>query len=388
MTITARRSDQTAPSNGPDGSAVLVAAGVGSESVNTALHAQQNLVVEAQVLPASDTHTATGFGALSDITDDFVRLADVLATLTAANHSQGPAATIEALRPEELLPPEVQYPWTEPHTLTTPRLPAALRRIPTHAIQLKRRLARRHAPKANFLVFFLLFVSILVVFARITSDQRTPFNYLLSVVWSVYAPLIVLGLIGALSLRRQQRRGRRSAGEDASDVPMTSATEVKPPSWAQQAPPVRIYGSVQSSPRRDSALAVGEGQPACARACPPFAPPQPSGVFRPVPCGRDHGGGRRRATAAGLDQAVRTDGRAHPYRERARPTTPRPRALASKHELNQFAMESRRAAGGEHRSLLRVPPGRLHPHRPRHGRLRWPSSSSSTAIASIWPKAS
>ena len=106
MTITARRSDQTAPSNGPDGSTVLVAAGVGSESVNTALHAQQNLVVEAQVLPASDTHPRTGFGALSDITDDFVRLADVLATLTAANHSQGPAATIEELRPEELLPPE------------------------------------------------------------------------------------------------------------------------------------------------------------------------------------------------------------------------------------------------------------------------------------------
>jgi beta-1,4-mannosyltransferase len=227
MTITAPRSDQTAPSDGPDGSAVLVAAGVGSERVNIGLHAQQNVVVEAQVLPASDTHTATGFGALSDVTDDFVRLADVLATLTAANYSQGAAATIETLRPAELLPPVVRYPWTEPQTLTTPGLPAALRRIPTHAIQLKRRLARRHTPKANFLVFFLLFVSILVVFARITSDQRTPFNYLLSVVWSVYAPLIVLGLIGALSLRRQQRRGRRSAGKDASDVPMTSATDVK-----------------------------------------------------------------------------------------------------------------------------------------------------------------
>ena len=223
MTITAPRSDQTTP---PDGSAVLLAPAVGSESVNAELHAQQNVVIETEVLPGSAAHTATGLVALSDVTDDFVRLADVLATLTAANHSQGSAATIEALRPAELLPPEVQYPWTEPHTLTTPGLPAALRRIPTHAVQLKRRLARRHAPKINFLVFFLLFVSILVVFARITSYQRTPFNYFLSVVWSVYAPLIVLGLIGAFSLRREQRRGRRSAGEDASDVPMSSATAV------------------------------------------------------------------------------------------------------------------------------------------------------------------
>jgi hypothetical protein len=226
MTITAPTSDQPKPPDGPDPSAVLLAPVLGSASVDTEPHMQQNVVIETEVLPASAAHTATGFGALSDVTDDFVRLADVLATLTAANHSQGSAATIEALRPAELLPPEVQDPWTEPHTLTTPGLPAALRRVPTHAIQLKRRLARRHAPKVSFLVFFLLFVSILVVFAQITNYQRTPFNYFLTVVWSVYAPLIAIGLIGALSLRRQQRRGRRSAGEGASDMPMSSATDV------------------------------------------------------------------------------------------------------------------------------------------------------------------
>ncbi len=87
-------------------------------------------------------------------------------------------------------------------------------------------MVRRKTPKVNLVVFLLLFVCVLVVFARISSYQRTPLNYFLSVVWSVYAPLIVVGMIGALSLRRQQRRGRKRVCDDPNEVPMSSATEL------------------------------------------------------------------------------------------------------------------------------------------------------------------
>jgi egghead protein (zeste-white 4 protein) len=146
--------------------------------------------------------------------------------LTSANHSQGSATTIEALRPAESLSPNVGDRWTRPQTFSTLALPPALRRIPTHGIQLKRRMVRRKSPKLNFIVFFLLFVCVLVVFARVTSDRRTPLNYFLSVVWSGYAPLTVIGMIGAFSLRAQQRRGRWFMADNANDVPMTSETEL------------------------------------------------------------------------------------------------------------------------------------------------------------------
>jgi len=87
-------------------------------------------------------------------------------------------------------------------------------------------MVRRKSPKLNFIVFFLLFVCVLVVFARVTSDRRTPLNYFLSVVWSGYAPLTVIGMIGAFSLRAQQRRGRWFMADNANDVPMTSETEL------------------------------------------------------------------------------------------------------------------------------------------------------------------
>ena len=130
--------------------------------------------------------------------------------LTAANYSEGSAATIEALRPTELFPPDVEDPWTSPRTHTTPALPPALRKVPTHGPQFKRQIVRRQTPKTNFALFVLLFASVFVVFARVTSDRQTPLNYFLSIVWSIYAPLIVIGLVGALYLRTQQSRGRKT----------------------------------------------------------------------------------------------------------------------------------------------------------------------------------
>jgi hypothetical protein len=49
--------------------------------------------------------------------------------LTAANHSEGVGATIEALHPLETFEPEVEYAWTQPKNLSSPGLPPALRRV-------------------------------------------------------------------------------------------------------------------------------------------------------------------------------------------------------------------------------------------------------------------
>jgi hypothetical protein len=144
--------------------------------------------------------------------------------LTAANHSEGPAATIEALRPPEPMLPDVDGPWTGPRTVTTFTLPPALRRIPTHGSQFRRVIVRRQTPKQNFALFVLLFGSVFFVFARITSDRQTPLNYFLSVVWSIYAPLMVIGLLGALYLRAQRRRGRSGLQPEADSTTMTSRT--------------------------------------------------------------------------------------------------------------------------------------------------------------------
>ncbi len=221
MTVTAPRSESATPDDG----AMVLAPAAGSELIDTGSDAQQAVFSDAAVFPAPRAHGTKGFGILSDVADDFERLAAVLATLTLAN-SQGSSATIEAFRPEPHFP-WVEDPWAVLPTLSRPGVPSALRRIPTHATRLKRRQVRRRTPRINLLVFFFLFVGILAVFARVTSAQSTPFNYFLSVVWSVYAPLIAVSLVGAVSLRRQQRRGRGSVpdGHGAEDVPMSSSTE-------------------------------------------------------------------------------------------------------------------------------------------------------------------
>lgn len=146
------------------------------------------------------------------------------APVASANHSQGSASTIEAFRVGEPLISTVQDPWTVSKT-SAPGLPESLRRINTHGARLNRRLTHRRSPKINFLIFFLLFMCVLVVFARITSAEQTPLNYFLSVVWSLYAPILVIGLIGAFSLRKQQRRGPKSGADTASVVPMTSKSK-------------------------------------------------------------------------------------------------------------------------------------------------------------------
>ncbi len=225
MTITAPRSDQALSSETASAGAVVLAPAA-AEFVDTEVAVQQSVRREASVPLASDVVAAPRLDVLSEVTNGFVGLAALLSTLTAVNYYQGSSGTIEALRPAEPFLPGVRDPWSERPTVTTPKLPPALRLIPTHATQLKRRLVRRKTPKINLFVFLLLFVCILVVFARISSDERTPLNYFLSVVWSVYAPLIVIGLIGAMSLRRQQRRGRKGAFDNANEAPMTPATEL------------------------------------------------------------------------------------------------------------------------------------------------------------------
>jgi hypothetical protein len=146
---------------------------------------------------------------------------EIDAPLGSANHSEGSASTIETFRVGERLIATVQDPWTVSKT-SAPGLPESLRRICTHGARLNRRLTHRRSPKINFLIFFVLFLCVLVVFAGITSSEQTPLNYFLSVVWSVYAPLVLIGLIGASSLWKQQRRGPVSGAGDVSVVPMTS----------------------------------------------------------------------------------------------------------------------------------------------------------------------
>jgi len=227
VTITGPKLDRAAPPDVPEAGGMVLTSAIVPELVDCEAAALPCVVNEAGAFAASGVHVAKQLADLSGATDDLVRLAVALTTtLTSANHSQGSAATIGALRPAETLPPGVEDPWTGPHTVSTLRLPAALRRIPTHAIRLKRRLLRRKSPKINLVAFFLLFVCVLVAFARVTSDRLTPFNWFLSVVWSVYAPLIVIGLIGAVFLRTQQRRGRKASANDASEVPMTSGTGI------------------------------------------------------------------------------------------------------------------------------------------------------------------
>jgi hypothetical protein len=140
---------------------------------------------------------------------------------TAVSYPEGSAATVESLRPVGPFTLEIVGPWTAPNTRTTPGLPPALRRLPTHGREFRRLLVRRKSPRMNFVVFALLFFCVLLVFEHICSARTTPLNFYLSIVWSVYAPLIAIGLIGALHLRSEQRRGRRGGKHAPS---MTSRT--------------------------------------------------------------------------------------------------------------------------------------------------------------------
>ena len=90
----------------------------------------------------------------------------------------------------------------------SPALPAALRSVPCHGVQLRRRFVRRQTPKVSFALFGALFVVVFFAFTSMVSYRQTPLNYFLSVVWSIYAPLILIGFIGAGYLRSQQRRGQ------------------------------------------------------------------------------------------------------------------------------------------------------------------------------------
>jgi hypothetical protein len=178
-----------------------------------------SVLLESSALKGLDSGEPIPVPELSDV--DYVHLP------SAANHSEGSAATIEVLRPIQPLPLEVDGPWvTAPRTLSTLGLPPALRRIPTHGSQLKRLIVRRQTPKLNFVLFVLLFICVFIVFARITSDRQTPLNYFLSIVWSLYAPLTIIGLTGALYLRSQQRRGRKDSFGRADGSTMTSKTDL------------------------------------------------------------------------------------------------------------------------------------------------------------------
>jgi hypothetical protein len=91
-------------------------------------------------------------------------------------------------------------------------LPAALRTVSCHGEQLRRRYMRRRTPKVRISFFAVMFVVVYYVFTQLASYRQTPLNYFLSVVWSVYAPLMVIGVIGALYLRCQQRQRRKRRG--------------------------------------------------------------------------------------------------------------------------------------------------------------------------------
>jgi egghead protein (zeste-white 4 protein) len=141
---------------------------------------------------------------------------------TSVNNLDGSVTTIEAFQPTEPMAPSSNG-TGNPQLSSTIVLPPALRRIPTHGVRLKQQMVSRKSPSLNFTMFLLLFICVLVVFTRITSDRHTPLNYFLSVVWSGYAPLTLVGIIGAYSIRRGQRRGRRPK---AGEPPMTAETKL------------------------------------------------------------------------------------------------------------------------------------------------------------------
>ena len=99
---------------------------------------------------------------------------------------------------------------TQPHSLALKsiELPASLRTVPSHGEQIKRRFERRQSPKIRLVLLVVLFAGVLFVLTRVAATRQTPLNYFLSVMWSLYAPTVLIAVIGAFHLRSQQRHGR------------------------------------------------------------------------------------------------------------------------------------------------------------------------------------
>jgi beta-1,4-mannosyltransferase len=86
------------------------------------------------------------------------------------------------------------------------RMPQALRVVPSHSPDVLRRFVRRQSPKLRLSVLLGLVLIVTVTFTRINAPRRTPLNYFLSVVWSVYVPLCVLGVIGSIYVLKGRPR--------------------------------------------------------------------------------------------------------------------------------------------------------------------------------------
>jgi hypothetical protein len=99
--------------------------------------------------------------------------------------------------------------WLDSWEPVAPELPVSLRTVASHGVQRNRRYVRRKSPKIRLSLLLILFIVIYVLFSRIASYERSPLNYFLSVVWSVYVPLIAIGIVGAIHLRSQQHHHRK-----------------------------------------------------------------------------------------------------------------------------------------------------------------------------------
>jgi hypothetical protein len=110
------------------------------------------------------------------------------------------------------------FEWKSEWNPQTVVLPAALRGVPSHGAQRKRRFAERQSPKVRLGLLAVLFVTIYILFSRIVSYRQDPLNYFLSVVWSIYAPLMLIAIIGSLYLRNQQRLRKRQRNDKAGPV--------------------------------------------------------------------------------------------------------------------------------------------------------------------------
>ena len=116
VTLTGPKLDRAAPPDVPEAGGMVLTSTIVPELVDREPDAPPPMLNEAGAFAASGVHVAKQLAVLSGATDDLVSLAAALtATLTPANHSQGSAATIGALRPAEPLLPGVEDPWTGPH---------------------------------------------------------------------------------------------------------------------------------------------------------------------------------------------------------------------------------------------------------------------------------
>lgn len=65
--------------------------------------------------------------------------------------------------------------------------------------------ARHPAPRPRLALFVLLSAATTAVFVAISTPRDSPLNYYLSVVWSMYLPLVVIGLVGLAHARVRTR---------------------------------------------------------------------------------------------------------------------------------------------------------------------------------------